>query len=140
MTAVPETKVIDADVNGKLPACRYCHESQCGLLAFINSLVSDSHQEIYYRGWVDLFYEEKKSKPRILVITNFRIFSIRIAMLGRSVRAVCCFRHLVLTLQVRQQFPLRDLTLMTAQKDITEKIKVRAVCLQASFELSSGLS
>lgn len=117
-----------------------CSPDGSVLAAFINSLVSDSHQEIYFRGWVDLFYEEKQAKPRILVITNFRVFTIRIAMLGRSVcLPVACVAWglsaaAFASLQVRQQFPIRDLTSMTAQKDIAGKTKVRiryhaAVCL-----------
>jgi hypothetical protein len=82
----PESKVIDADVNSMcytvkplatvlFDICSFHHHnlpssvnqsvSQWSSLlikwmdaiAFINSLVTDSHQEIYFRGWVDLFYQ-----------------------------------------------------------------------------------
>jgi len=81
-SASVETKLIEADDN-----------------AFINSLVSEGHQEVYFRGWVDLFYEDKKSKKRILVVSSFRVYTIKVNMLGRS---------------LRQQFPIRDLTLLKA--------------------------
>eukprot|EP00457_Paulinella_chromatophora_P001122 gb/GEZN01001124.1/.p1 GENE.gb/GEZN01001124.1/~~gb/GEZN01001124.1/.p1 ORF type:complete len:782 (-),score=148.50 gb/GEZN01001124.1/:667-3012(-) len=54
---------------------------------------------IYFRDWVSLVYSSKDPKKRILVVTNFRVFTVKQAVVGKS---------------VRQSFPILDLKRMTA--------------------------
>jgi Ran GTPase-activating protein (RanGAP) involved in mRNA processing and transport len=55
---------------------------------YVDSLVSDSHQEVYWRGWVVLYTKSNAAakKERILVITNFRLFTVKHGLLQRSTR------------------------------------------------------
>lgn len=61
---------------------------------FINTLISESHQEVPFMGWADIIYTDKKRKPRLLVLTNFRLYLIKLGVMGRSVRQSFVFLHL----------------------------------------------
>jgi len=72
--------------------------------AYIAKLVSENHQDIYFQDWVKLYYQDKNPKKRILVITNFRLLTIKVNVLGMG-------------RSVRQSFPILDLTRMHVAKD-----------------------
>lgn len=43
-------------------------------------------QDVYYRIWVTLKVHSEGSKRRVLVLSNFRLLTIKVNMLGKSVR------------------------------------------------------
>src|SRR4051794_19346606 len=53
---------------------------------FIQEQIGDSHQDIYFKQWVNIRTDTESAKKRILVLSNFQIFTIKINLLGRSVR------------------------------------------------------
>jgi Ran GTPase-activating protein (RanGAP) involved in mRNA processing and transport len=67
-----ETKIVDADTE-----------------AFITTSLKNSLQKVYYRGWVTLTQADDKDKSRVLVITQFRVMTIRIGVLGRKIEDSC---------------------------------------------------
>jgi Ran GTPase-activating protein (RanGAP) involved in mRNA processing and transport len=54
---------------------------------FIQEILGDSHHDIYFKQWVNIRTDSDSAKKRILVITNFQIFTIRINLLGRGIRS-----------------------------------------------------
>ncbi len=82
--STPTTSTVD---EGKLDA---------DTIKFIDSLIADSHQEVYFKGWADIVYKEgdNKLKPRLLVVSNFRLYIIKFGVVGRSVRQSFLFLHL----------------------------------------------
>lgn len=66
-----EVKAVDADTE-----------------AFIAASLKNS-QKIYYRGWVTLAQGDDKDKSRIIVISQFRVMTIRIGVLGKKVEDSC---------------------------------------------------
>jgi len=62
-------------------------------LKFIDSIIADSHQEVYFKGWLDITYLGNK-KQRLVVITNFRMYVIKTGLLGRSLRQSFMLLHL----------------------------------------------
>lgn len=67
----------------------------------------DNHQEIYWKGWVTLYTKNNAAakKERILVITNFRLLTVKQGVLKRS---------------MRQSYPLLDLEEISAS-DISQQ-------------------
>lgn len=57
--------------------------------AFIATTLKNSLQKVYFRGWVTLTQGDDKDKSRILVITQFRVMTIRIGVLGRKIEDSC---------------------------------------------------
>jgi Ran GTPase-activating protein (RanGAP) involved in mRNA processing and transport len=56
--------------------------------AYIEELMAENHQESYWQGWVILYTKANAAskKERILVLSNFRIFTIKKGTFNRSTR------------------------------------------------------
>lgn len=56
--------------------------------AFIETFMADNNQEVYWQGWVVLYTKSNAAakKERILVVTNFRVFTVKHGVLKRSTR------------------------------------------------------
>jgi len=58
------------------------------------TVLGDSHQEVYWKGWADIMYVDKKLKPRVLVISNFRLNVMKDTVMGHSIRQSFLFLNL----------------------------------------------
>lgn len=84
-------------------------------LRFIDQqLIGDTHQEVYYKGWADIEYVDKKLKPRLIVVSTFRLYVLKPGALGG--------------LGIRQSFPLAHLRAV-APGTVPSAAGLRQVCL-----------